>query len=122
MRSRASSPEAPEKPERSKWRRGMTRSDISLPNNPVGIGVLVLTAMEPLSIQGIFGALFHLGAPSWRPLDDVVARTVDCLCRQGLLEGISDRFAPSALARAALPEALEALPLDGASTDICYKL
>ncbi|HYC15552.1 MAG TPA: hypothetical protein VEC75_14975 [Stellaceae bacterium] len=100
----------------------MTRTHISLPSNPVGIGVLVVTAMEPLPIEGIFGALIHLGAPSWRPLDEVIERTVDCLCRQGLLEGVSDRFAPSAVARAALPEALETLPLDGASSDICYKL
>jgi len=100
--------------------------DIGLPSNPVSVGVLIVTAMAPLPMDGILDALIHVGAPSWRPVEEVVAGTVDRLCRQGLLEVIFDhqvgRFAPSAVARATLPKVLDALPLAGASSDISYKL
>jgi len=96
------------------------------PSDPVSIGVLVVTAMGPLSMDGILGALAHIGAPTWQPVGEVIVEAVDRLHRQRLLDAAAgdrgDLFAPSAVARAALPKLLDALPLAGASPDIAYKL
>ena len=98
-----------------------------LPDDPVSIGVLVVTAFGPLTMAGILGALAHVGAPSWRPVDDVVADAVDRLRQQGLLEPVSSRrgaarFVPAARVKSSLPALLDRLSLSGAAPDIGYKL
>lgn len=98
-----------------------------LPNDAVSIGILIATAAGSLTREQVLQALARIGAPSWRPLDDVVAGSLDRLYRDGLLEVTASKspgraFVPTALARARLPELLYALPLSGASPDIGYKL
>jgi hypothetical protein len=100
----------------------------TLPNDAVSVGVLVVTAMNPLAIDAVIRALTHIGAPSWRPLGDVVVGVVHRLCDAGLLDNTTaegregDRFSPTEWGRAVLPGLLYALPLSGASPDAGYKL
>ncbi|WP_395713628.1 hypothetical protein [Reyranella sp.] len=99
----------------------------TVPSDAVSVGVLVVAAMDPLTMDGITRALTHIGAPSWRPLGDVVVGVIHRLCDVGLLENVtagreSDRFATTKQGRALLPELLYALPLSGASPDAGYKL
>jgi hypothetical protein len=99
-----------------------------LPNDAVSVGVLVVTAMNPLSTEGVIRALTHIGAPSWRPLGDVVVGVIHRLCAAGLLDSTTtggrdgERLAPTAWGRTVLPELMYALPLSGASPDAGYKL
>lgn len=99
-----------------------------LPNDAVSVGVLVVAAMSPLTVEGILRALAHIGAPSWRPVGDVVVGVVMKLREHGLLniaapetqEG--DKLAPTAWGRTVLPELLYALPMSGTALDVGYKL
>jgi hypothetical protein len=99
-----------------------------LPNDAVSVGILVVAAMSPLTTEGILRALAHIGAPSWRPVGDVVVGIVTRLREHDLLkiaasEGREgDRLAPTAWGRAVLPELLYALPMSGTALDVGYKL
>ena len=70
----------------------------------------------------------HIGAPSWRPVGEVVATAIERLLdRQWLaIAPLANRDAmcltPTAAARRRLPELLKALPLSNSSPDIAYKL
>lgn len=100
----------------------------ALPSDAVSIGVLIVTAIAPLTLDEVVRALGHIGAPSWRPLGDVVVGAVQRLRELGLIsvkasEGRpGDRLAPSDWGRAVLPDLLYALPLSAASPDPGYKL
>lgn len=103
---------------------GADRQGLS-PNDAVSVGVLMVTAMTPLAIDGIIRALTHVGAPSWRPLGDVVVEAVDRLRKIGLLALSQERdetLGPTVQGRAVLSELLYALPLSGTFPDIGYKL
>lgn len=99
-----------------------------LPNDAVSVGILVAVAMGPLTIDGILRALAHIGAPSWRPVGDVVVGVVIRLREHGLLEVSAlespegDKLAPTAWGRAVLPALLYALPMSGTAPDVGYKL
>ncbi|HTG19386.1 MAG TPA: hypothetical protein VK681_05035 [Reyranella sp.] len=103
------------------------RQDL-LPKDAVSVGVLTVTAMNPLATEGILRALVHIGAPSWRPVGDVVVGAIDGLRDIGLLAVAAPgdrggaRLAPTARGRAVLPDLLYVLPLSGTSPDIGYKL
>ncbi|MBS0220776.1 MAG: hypothetical protein JSR91_08540 [Proteobacteria bacterium] len=103
---------------------GVDRRDL-LPSDAVSVGVLMVTAMTPLAIAGIVRALTHVGAPSWRPVGDVVVEAVGRLRGIGLLAPSRERddtLGPTGRGRAVLPELLYALPLSGTFPDIGYKL
>lgn len=99
-----------------------------LPSDTVSVGVLVVTSYGPLGIDGILMALGQIGAPSWQPVDEVVASSVERLLDRGLVELMTSDdgqdlcFAATLAARARLPDLLEALPLSRSAPDIGYKL
>lgn len=103
------------------------RPDI-LPNDAVSVGILVVAAMSPLTMEGILRALAHIGAPSWRPVGDVVVGGITRLREHGLLKIAApesregDKLVLTMWGRAILPELLYALPLSGAALDVGYKL
>ena len=99
----------------------------------VAIGVLVTTAFAPLPLEGILKALGNLGAPTWRPVAEVVVNAVERLIEERLLEASAapsdghaaaraPRLQPSARARERLPSLLRTLPLSSLSPDIVYRL
>ena len=77
-----------------------------LPKDAVSAGVLMVTTMTPLAVEGILRALTHVGAPTWRPVADVVVDAVNRLRESGLLtdapprDGGDERLMPTAWARA----------------------
>ncbi len=99
-----------------------------LPSDTVSVGVLVVTSYGALGIDGILTALGQIGAPSWQPVDEVVASSVERLLDRGLVELLTSSdgqelcFAATPAARARLPDLLEALPLSRSAPDIGYKL
>lgn len=99
-----------------------------LPNDAVSVGVLLVAAMRPLAMEGILRALAHIGAPSWRPVGDVVVGVVDRLQEHGLLKIAApesregDKLMLTVWGRAVLPELLYALPMSGTALDVGYKL
>jgi hypothetical protein len=101
---------------------------VLVPLDVVSIGILVVTAFAPLPVDGIQHALSKIGAPSWRPVGEVIASAIERLLdRQWLaIAPQRDRDAmcltPTQTARVRLPELLKALPLSNSSPDIAYKL
>ncbi len=99
-----------------------------LPHDAVSVGVLVVAAMNPLTMDGIVRALSQIGAPSWRPLGDVVVGVVHRLREIGLLRSVTaesgdgDKLTTTDWGRAVLPELLYGLPMSGAAPDAGYKL
>lgn len=100
----------------------------TLPNDAVSVGILIVTATAPLAIEEVVRVLSHIGAPSWRPLGDVVVGAVQRLREVGLLGATAaapwsgERLAPTDWGRAVLPDLLYALPLSDAAPDSGYKL
>jgi len=94
--------------------------------DPVGLGVLLVTALAPLSLEAVVKALANLGAPSWRPVGEVVVGTVERLLERRLLAecGAAEAaaLAPTAAARLRLPGMLLALPMSSPSPEVAYKL
>jgi len=94
--------------------------------DPVGLGVLLVTAETPLSLEGVVKALGHLGAPSWQPVGEVVVGTVERLLERRLMtalgRGDAERLGPTTAARLRLPGMLRALPMSSPSPDMAYKL
>ena len=100
---------------------------VMAPLDPVSIGVLLVTAFAPLPVDGIQRALGGIGAPSWRPVDEVVAAAIERLLDRHWLafapaESETICLMPTTAARTRLPELLRALPLSNTSPDIAYKL
>jgi hypothetical protein len=101
---------------------------VTVPLDAVSIGVLLVTAFAPLPVDGIQHALGRIGAPSWRPVGEVVAAAIERLLDRHWLafappaEPDTISLMPTMVARARLPELLKALPLSNTSPDIAYKL
>ena len=94
--------------------------------DPVGLGVLLVTSLSPLTLEEVVKALGHLGAPSWRPVGEVVVGTVERLIERRLIAPCgapgTEALAPTAAARLRLPGMLRALPMSSPSPDVAYKL
>ncbi|MBV8651281.1 MAG: hypothetical protein JO255_07425 [Alphaproteobacteria bacterium] len=101
---------------------------VMVPLDAVSIGVLLVTAFAPLPVDGIQRALGRIGAPSWRPVEEVVSAAIERLLDRHWLafappvEAETICLVPTAAARARLPGLLKALPLSNAAPDIAYKL
>jgi Putative AphA-like transcriptional regulator len=95
-----------------------------LPTDAVSIGILTVTAMAPLPRAAILRTLMQIGAPTWRPLGDVVAGAIETLRDDDLLAPTigDDALAPTPWGRTVLPDLLHALPLSGTAPEIGYKL
>lgn len=84
-------------------------------------------------LDGIVKALTNLGAPSWRPVTDVVAGAIDRLVGQNLIAPLTSpsespvhetsvRLAPTPAGWRRLPSLLRVLPLPAYGSDITYRL
>lgn len=101
---------------------------ITVPLDVVSLGVLVVTGLSPLPVEDILHAMRQIGAPSWRPVGEVVTIAIERLLERHWLEIASPPdhdamcLGPSEAARCRLPDLLAALPLSASALDITYKL
>jgi Putative AphA-like transcriptional regulator len=101
---------------------------MTAPLDAVSVGILVVTGFSPLPVDGILRALSHIGAPSWRPVGEVVTTAIERLLDRNWLviapsmNEAEVALTPSEAARGRLPDLLAALPLSASAPDIAYKL